>query len=153
MQAGWEQGISNVMAGLAGLNMVYEAAGCMPRSWGFAMESLILGRRSDRPGPALRARHRRDRGQRQRSKRCSRCVSAGPGHYLGIRPDPGLMQTEYVYPAVADRTSPKEWAEIGKPDLVQKAIARKNRILEQSAAPLFDPATDAALRAAFNIYI
>ena len=27
MQAGWEQAMSNVMAGLTGLNMVYEAAG------------------------------------------------------------------------------------------------------------------------------
>ena len=63
------------------------------------------------------------------------------------------MQTEYVYPAVADRTSPKEWAEIGKPDLVQKAIARKNRILAESTAPQLDPAVDAAIRAAFNIHV
>ena len=63
------------------------------------------------------------------------------------------MQTEYVYPSVADRTSPKEWAEIGKPDLVQKAIARKNRILAESNAPQLDPAVDAAIRAAFNIYV
>ena len=30
MQAGWEQMCSNVMAGLSGLNMVYEAAGNVP---------------------------------------------------------------------------------------------------------------------------
>ena len=47
----------------------------------------------------------------------------------------------------------KEWAEIGKPDLVQKAIARKNRILAESTAPQLDPAVDAAIRAAFNIHV
>jgi trimethylamine--corrinoid protein Co-methyltransferase len=77
----------------------------------------------------------------------------GPGHYLGHSQTLSVMQTEYVYPSVADRTSPKEWAEIGKPDLVQKAIERKNRILSQSTGPLFDPATDAAIRAAFKIYV
>ena len=36
MQAGWEQMCSNVMAGLSGLNMVYESAG-MHRCWAFVM--------------------------------------------------------------------------------------------------------------------
>ncbi|MEY8838447.1 trimethylamine methyltransferase family protein, partial [Cribrihabitans sp. XS_ASV171] len=43
MQAGWEQMCSNVMAGLAGLNMVYEAAGMHASLLGFCHESLILG--------------------------------------------------------------------------------------------------------------
>ncbi|MEO0960042.1 MAG: methyltransferase, partial [Pseudomonadota bacterium] len=62
----------------------------------------------------------------------------------------GIMESEYVYPAVADRTSPKEWDEIGRPDLVKKAIERKNRILAE-AGPLVDPVTDAAIREKFPI--
>ena len=76
----------------------------------------------------------------------------GPGHYLGHKQTLDLMQTEYVYPAVADRMSAKEWAEAGRPDLIARAAARKNRILDQATAPLIDPATDAAIRAAFRIY-
>ena len=49
----------------------------------------------------------------------------GPGHYLGHAQTLDLMQTEYIYPAVANRSSPKEWNELGRPDLVQKAIERK----------------------------
>ncbi len=56
----------------------------------------------------------------------------GPGHYLGHPQTLGLMQTEYIYPAVADRLSPKEWAEVGKPGLIERAIARKNKILAES---------------------
>ncbi len=40
MQAGWEQAISNVLAGLSGLNMVYEAAGMHASLLGFCLESL-----------------------------------------------------------------------------------------------------------------
>jgi len=62
------------------------------------------------------------------------------------------MQTEYVYPAVANRSSPKEWAELGKPDLIQKAIERKNRILQDAAPSLIDPIADAAIRKRWQIY-
>ena len=77
----------------------------------------------------------------------------GPGHYLGHSQTLSLMQTEYVYPELADRTSPKEWAEIGKPNLVQKAIERKRAILDAPAQRLMDPATDAEIRKKFNIHL
>ena len=46
----------------------------------------------------------------------------GPGHYLGTDQTLARMQSDYQYPALGDRTSPKEWAEIGKPNLVAKAM-------------------------------
>jgi trimethylamine---corrinoid protein Co-methyltransferase len=39
------------------------------------------------------------------------------------------MQTEYFYPAIGDRFSPKEWNEKGRPDILQRAIAEKKRVL------------------------
>jgi len=77
----------------------------------------------------------------------------GPGHYLGSSQTLGLMQTEYVYPATADRSSPKEWEEKGRPDLLANATARKDRILSQPSAARLDPATDAAIRARFRIHL
>jgi trimethylamine--corrinoid protein Co-methyltransferase len=118
----------------------------MPRCMGFSPGGLVLG--DDLIGQAQRCVRGIDVTEDMREV----CLE-GPGHYLGHSQTLSVMQTEYVYPAVADRTSPKEWAEIGKPDLVQKAIERKNRILSQSTGPLFDPATDAAIRAAFKIYV
>ena len=151
MQAGWEQAISNVMAGLAGLNMVYEAVGMHASLLGFCMESLVLG--DDLLGQVLRCVRGIDVTEDSVSLEAMRAVCLeGPGHYLGHAQTLGLMQTEYVYPAVADRTSPKGWAEAGRPDLIAQATARKNRILAESGAPYIDPATDAAVRAAFNIY-
>jgi trimethylamine--corrinoid protein Co-methyltransferase len=62
------------------------------------------------------------------------------------------MQTEYIYPSLADRTSPKEWVEIGKPNLVQKAIEKKENILK-NAAKKIDPVIDDKLRSMFNIHL
>ena len=52
MQAGWEQGITNALAGLAGLNMCYEAVGMHASLLGFCLESLVLG--DDLLGQAMR---------------------------------------------------------------------------------------------------
>ncbi len=75
----------------------------------------------------------------------------GPGHYLGSDQTLSLMQTEYIYPAVADRLSPKEWAEVGKPELLPRARERMAKILAEWT-PLIDPITDRAIRAKYNIH-
>lgn len=150
MQAGWEQGISNVLAGLSGLNMVYESVGMHASLLGFCLESLVLG--DDLLGQALRCVRGIDVTEDNVSIEAMRSVCLeGPGHYLGSDQTLGLMQTEYIYPAVADRLSPKEWAEVGKPDLLVRARARMASILAASQ-PLFDPVTDQAIRAKFNIH-
>ena len=64
-----------------------------------------------------------------------------------------IMQTEYIYPELADRTSPKEWAEIGKPNLIEKAIERKRMILDAPRETIIDPATDAEIRKKFKIHL
>jgi trimethylamine--corrinoid protein Co-methyltransferase len=75
----------------------------------------------------------------------------GPGHYLGSDQTRALMQTEYVYPAIGNRMSPKEWVEADRPILIEKAIERKNQILA-SAGNMFDPDIDATIRKNYNIY-
>jgi trimethylamine---corrinoid protein Co-methyltransferase len=152
MQAGWEQAISNVMAGLAGLNLVYEAAGMHASLLGFCHESLILG--DDLLGQVLRCVRGIEVTEDSVSLDAMREVClGGPGHYLGHPQTLGLMQSEYVYPLTADRTSPKEWVELGRPDLIARATRRKHEILARSRAPLIDAATDARVRAAFKIHV
>lgn len=149
MQAGWEQGISNVMAGLSGLNMVYEAVGMHASLLGFCMESLVLG--NDMLGQVLRCVRGVDVKDEYVDIEVIRSVVLdGPGHYLGHDQTLQLMQSEYVYPELADRASPKEWAELGKPRLLDKASDRVKSILSKEAH-LIDPATDAALRADFPL--
>jgi len=152
MQAGWEQAMSNVMAGLSGLNMVYETAGMHASLLGFCLESLILG--DDLLGQAMRCVRGIEVTEDSVSLDVIRSVCLeGPGHYLGHEQTLKLMQTEYIYPATADRSSPKEWVELGKPDLVKKATERKESILAEASGARFDPELDAALRKQFKIHL
>lgn len=152
MQAGWEQMCSNVMAGLSGLNMVYEAAGMHASLLGFCHESLILG--DDIIGQALRCVRGIEVTDETLALDEIRAVCLdGPGHYLGTAQTLGRMQMDHVYPTLGDRTSPKEWSENQKPDLIAKAKARKEEILAQRSAAHFDPALDAELRRAFRIHL
>lgn len=152
MQAGWEQMCSNVLAGVSGLNMVYEAAGMHASLLGFCHESLILG--DDIIGQALRCvRGIEVNDETLALDQMREVCIGGPGHYLGTAQTLGRMQTDHVYPNLGDRTSPKEWVERGKPDLIERAIARKEAILADPSAAMFDAATDLAIREKFNIHL
>lgn len=63
------------------------------------------------------------------------------------------MQRDHCYPNLGDRSSPKEWVEKGKPDLVAKAVARKEEILAQRSAARLNPMLDAEIRKRFAIHL
>lgn len=150
MQAGWEQAITNTLAGLSGLNMVYESVGMHASLLGFCLESLVLG--DDILGQVMRCVRGIDVTDDSTSIDAMKAVClGGPGHYLGSDQTLALMQSEYVYPVVGNRMSPKEWVEAGRPLLLDKAIARKNAILEKAGSQI-DPQIDAAIRANYNIF-
>jgi trimethylamine--corrinoid protein Co-methyltransferase len=150
MQAGWEQAITNTLAGLSGLNMCYEAVGMHASLLGFCLESIVLG--DDLLGQVLRCVRGIEVTEDKVSIDAMKEVClGGPGHYLGSDQTLSLMQTEYIYPAVGNRMSPKEWVEAGRPMLLDRAIARKNDILARAGSHI-DPAVDAAIRARFNIH-
>ena len=152
MQAGWEQMCSNVMAGLSGLNMVYEAAGMHASLLGFCHESLILG--DDLLGQANRC----VRGIEVTEDTVNLDVMKqtcldGPGHYLGSDQTLSLMETDYVYPTLSDRTSPKEWIENSQPELLKNATALKEKILNEKSEAEFEDLLDNKIRSKFKIHL
>ncbi|SLN43215.1 Trimethylamine methyltransferase (MTTB) [Falsiruegeria litorea R37] len=152
MQAGWEQMCSAVMTGLSGLNMVYEAAGMHASLLGFCHESLILS--DDLLGQALRCvRGIEVTDETLAVDQIAEVCLGGTGHYLGTDATLSRMQQDFVYPTLGDRTSPKEWAELDKPDLVEKATAKKLQILAERSPANFSPDLDQSIRAAFNIHL
>lgn len=157
IQAGWEKGIAHALAGLAGTNMVYEAAGMHGSLMGFCLESLFLD--NDALGQALRCVRGIEVNEASLSIEAMRevCVGKdgepGPGHYLGHGQTLDLMQKEYLYPDLANRFSPKEWAELGKPDIVQMAVERKNKVLATVFPNHVSAETDDWLRERFVIHL
>ena len=48
-------------------------------------------------------------------------------HYLGSDLTISVMQSEYIFPDLSDRDSPNDWADMGKPVLLEKAIKQKKK--------------------------
>ncbi len=149
IQSGYEKGITNVMAGLSGLNLIYESAGMHASLLGFCLESLIID--NDMLGHCLRC----VRGIEVSDAALSIDTIAdvclkGPGHYLGNEQTLRLMQTEYFYPAIGDRFSPKEWNEKGRPDILSRAIEEKKKILATRFPRHVSKAIDDRLRQRFG---
>jgi trimethylamine--corrinoid protein Co-methyltransferase len=152
MQAGWEQMCTGVMAGLSGLNMVYEAAGMHASLLGFCLESLILS--DDLIGQAQRCvRGIEVTDETLALDQIADVCLNGPGHYLGTDQTLSRMQVDYVYPTLGNRMSPKEWVEKDKPDLIENAIKLKNEILAERSNAALDPELDQAIRKNFNIHL
>ena len=80
-------------------------------------------------------------------------VVEGPGHYLGHPQTLDLMETEYLYPLIGDRTSPDEWEEAGRPDIVDQARARARALLSSHYPEYITPGVDTALRERFPILL
>ena len=152
IQAGWEKGIAHVLAGTAGTNIIYEAAGMHGSLMGFCLESLYLD--NDAIGQALRCVRGIEVNDATLSIDAMRdvCVD-GPGHYLGHGQTLDLMQKEYFYPDLANRFSPKEWAELGKPDIVQLAVEKKRKTLDEFFPKHIGEETDKWLRERFKIQL
>lgn len=149
IQSGYEKGITDVMAGLSGLNLIYESAGMHASLLGFCLESLIID--NDMIGHCLRC----VRGIEVSDAALSVDTIAdvclrGPGHYLGNEQTLRLMQTEYFYPAIGDRFSPKEWNEKGRPDILSRAIEEKKKILATRFPRHVPRAIDDRLRLRFG---
>lgn len=149
-QSGAEHGIGNALAGLSGLNMVYEAAGMYASLLGFSLEGLILD--DDVIGQCLRCVRGIEVSDENLNIDLIKTVCLeGPGHYLGADQTLKMMETEYMYPRLSDRTSPKEWMEKNKPNLTMNAIAKKKEILARPNKSALSAETDAAIRARYPI--
>ena len=144
-QAGYEKGLSVVMAGLAGLNMVYESIGMQASLMGWCHEGAIID--NDMIAMALRTVRGIEVDESSLSLDTIRdVVLSGPGHYLGHQDTLNRMQRDYVYPMLGDRSSPKGWVEIGRPDLIENARQQKERILSSHIPDHIDKAMDQHIR-------
>ena len=149
-QSGFEKGYTTSLAGHSGANMVYESAGMQASLLGVSMESFVID--NDMLGAVNRSVRGIEINDESMSVEVMRdvCVD-GPKHYLGHDQTMNLMQKDYVYPEVGDRTSPKEWAEQGSTDVIQKSKIVVDNILSSHFPRHIDDATDLKLRESLPI--
>jgi trimethylamine--corrinoid protein Co-methyltransferase len=149
-QAGYEKGYNHALVGNSPANLIYESAGMHASLLGACMESVIIDNESI--GAVMRTLRGIEVTEDTLSIETIRdaCLH-GPGHFLGHRQTLALMESEYIYPVVGDRASPKEWIERGSTSIVQKARAEKQRLLATHYPDHVDPETDRRIRERLDI--
>ena len=149
-QAGYEKAYNHALVGNAGANMIYESAGMHASLLGFCLESLLID--NDIIGATQRTIKGIDVSDESLSLETIRKVCLeGPGHYLGSEQTLQLMQTEYVYPMIGDRSNPKEWVEQGRPNSVDRASKKLKTIMNNHFPAHIPEHVDDAIRAKFPV--
>ena len=149
-QSGYEKGYTNTLAGHCGANLVYESAGMQGSLLGTSLEGYVID------NDMLGAINRTIRGIEVNADSLSietmrEVCTEGPVHYLGHDQTLNLMKRDYVYPEVGDRLSPKDWAEQGSTDVLQRAKKKVEEILESGRPDHIPEQVDAKIREQLNI--
>ncbi|MGA8261327.1 MAG: trimethylamine methyltransferase family protein [Arenicellales bacterium] len=151
-QSGYEKAYTTVLAGHSGANLIYESAGMQASLLGCCYESFVID--NDMLGAVNRTMRGIEINEDTLSIDAIRDVCiGGPSHFLGHPQTLSLMQREYVYPQVADRTSPKEWREQGSTDVVQRARMVVQNVLAAHFPQHIDAALDARIRERFAVLL
>ncbi|MEM7336917.1 MAG: trimethylamine methyltransferase family protein [Chloroflexota bacterium] len=150
MQAGYERGLNNVMIGLSGANLIYESAGMLASLLSCSYEAFVIDNEAN--GYALRAIRGIEVTDETIGLGTIAETVAGPGHYLGTDQTIKVMETEYLYPDLGDRTTPTQWAEYGATDIWQRARQRVQALMKNYPTYL-SAEQDAEIRAQFDIQL
>jgi trimethylamine--corrinoid protein Co-methyltransferase len=148
-QAGFEKGITAVTAGLAGANRILESAGMLGSLMGCSYEALMID--NDMLGMAQRVVAGIEVNDETLSLDVIRDAALGAGHYLGQAQTLELMETDYLYPDLADRSAPGVWEEEGSVDMMGRAQQSVKDLLADHYPGHLDSKTDSAIRAKFPV--
>ncbi len=149
-QAGYEKGCTELLSALSGANLIYEAAGMYGSLLGCSLESFVLD--NDLIGSVLRATRGIEVTPETLALETIRDVCVGgPGHFLGHDQTLNRMQSDYFYPALADRRTPQEWAAADDRDLMERARQRTRELLAEPHPSHLPAEVDAEIRGRFPI--
>lgn len=148
-QSGYEKALTVSAAAHAGCNMITQSAGMQAALMAASFESYVID--DDMIGHVLSMLRPVSLGEADAALAEIERVARGDGHFLGESATLARMESDFFYPRIADRRSIDDWAADGAED--QRAVARRRatEILATHTGPGFDPKTDAALRARFEI--
>ncbi len=150
-QAGYEKNLSVTLAAHAGCNMISHACGTLASMLGSSLESYVID--NDMLGGVLRSVHGVEVNRDTIAVNTIRDVVTGDGHYLGHAQTLERMESDYVYPQVADRQTPDEWELDGSRDMLERARTRVREILSMSCPTYLTREVDVFLRSEFNILL
>ncbi len=116
---------------------------------GCAFEELVID--NDLIGMVLRTVRGIEVTDETLSVEAIKQVALDPGHYLGHPQTLALMESEYLYPNVGDRTAPGAWEQEGSKDMLERAHETAVAVLSGHYPNYIDAASDAKIRERFPI--
>jgi len=126
-QAGYEKGLTVSLAAQAGANLICESASMLASLLGTCNEMMVID--NDMLGSVARSVRGIEVSKETLSVEAIRETVHGPAHFLGHPQTLARMQTDYLYPQVAERLNPSSWADLGSLDMAEKASLEVERIL------------------------
>ncbi len=148
-QSGYEKCLSVTLAAQAGSNMITQACGMQASLMGCSFESYVID--NDMLGAILSSIRPIEVDSTTLSTATIAEVVRGDGHYLGHAETLQRMKTDFVYPRIADRRPPAEWAADGSPDIREAARLRARDILRSHFPTHIDGDVDSVIRSRFDI--
>lgn len=148
-QAGYEKAISTTALALAGGNFVAAYPGIVGSLLGQSFEGMVID--NDMLGNVQRLLRGIEVTDETLSYETIKATVLGSGHYLNQPQTLELMQTEFLYPELADRRTAGEWETGGKEDIYQLAHEKVKNILSSHYPKYISASTDAQIREHFPI--
>jgi trimethylamine--corrinoid protein Co-methyltransferase len=148
-QAGYEKAITTTALALAGGNLLAAYPGIVGSLLGQSFEGLVID--NDMFGNVQRLLRGIEVTDETLSYDVIEETVYGSGHYLGHAQTLELMQTEYLYPEVADRRTAGEWEVTGKQDVSELAHRKVKEVLSSHYPDYISPAADRRIRERFPI--
>lgn len=150
-QFGSEKNLAVASAAHAGSNLITQACGMQASLLGVSLEAYVAD--NDMLGNILRT----VRGVEVTPDNIGADVIAevcrGEGHYLGHRHTFSRMKSDYFYPHLGDRRTPREWEADGSRPIGEVARDRARALMAEHFPAHISDEVDQDLRARFNIHL
>lgn len=150
-QSGYEKCLSVTLAAQAGCNLVTQACGMQAGLMGCSLTGYAID--NEMLGAILRSLSAVEVSEATLSLEAIGRVVRSEGHFLGQEETLKRMESDFLYPHLADRRSPEAWEAAGSPDIRQAAKVVVRGILASHRPQLIPAEVSAALRARFAIHL
>jgi trimethylamine--corrinoid protein Co-methyltransferase len=148
-QAGYEKALTVAAAALSGCNQVSAYPGIVGSLMGQSFEGMVID--NDMIGNVQRMLRGIEVTDETLSYDVIKETVFGAGHYLGHPQTLALMKSEFLYPEIADRSTPGAWEEAGHRTIYERANERVHEMLSTHYPEYIPPDADRRIRERFPI--
>ena len=150
-QSGYEKSLTVALAALAGANIITQAGGSQASLMGISLAGYIID--NDMLGSILKANQAIEVNSETLDVENIHQVVTGAGHFLGEPLTMARMNSDFLYPRIADRRSISEWESDGARKIDETADQRLREILQNHFPSHIDPQNEAEIRSQFEIVL